>query len=337
MALGLDYSGARPSHAAMRTAGFTFVCRYVGSQVRKAGRDAKWLSPSEAASLHADGFAIVVVFETAAQRADGGRAAGLADAHTAVAELAYCGLPAGTPVYFAVDWDAEVGPKIKAYFAAVAEVLGLKRVGCYGGYRVIKALLDAGLITYAWQTYAWSSGRWDPRNHIEQYSNNRSVGGREVDFDRSMRPDFGQWPAKGSTTTAPQEEDMAGRGGVIQSRSNVPNRRSELTLSVPNGTTSACGIYGDPTYDNPDAGYVKQPAGQFRVIAHFAGRAGVVMKDPNKASPTYDTSVVTVGFEADGKGWCDKAVLHLPAGKKADAWKIYRLDDGEDQYGADVS
>lgn len=29
---GLDYSSARPSHAAMKTAGVKFVCRYIGSQ-----------------------------------------------------------------------------------------------------------------------------------------------------------------------------------------------------------------------------------------------------------------------------------------------------------------
>lgn len=201
---GVDYSSARPSHAAMRTAGVRFVCRYIGSQVQGTGRSTKWLSPAEAASLHADGFDVVVVFETTANRADGGREAGLADAHTAVAELAYCGLPADLPVYFAIDFDTTVGPLITAYFRAVAEVIDLKRVGAYAGYKVIKALFDAKLITYGWQTYAWSAGRWDSRTHIEQYSNNRSVAGASVDYDRAMKTDFGQWPAKPLPKPAPK-------------------------------------------------------------------------------------------------------------------------------------
>lgn len=201
---GLDYSSTRPSRAAMKTAGVGFVCRYIGSQVRQAGRDAKWLGPAEAKSLHADGLDIVVVFETSAKRADGGREAGLADARTAVVELAYCGLPADQPVYFAVDWDTEVGPLITAYFKAAAEVLGLKRVGAYGSEKVIKALFDKGMITYGWQTYAWSGGRWDSRNHIEQYANGEHLAGASVDFDRSMREDFGQWRAKPAPAPAPK-------------------------------------------------------------------------------------------------------------------------------------
>jgi hypothetical protein len=202
MTFGLDYSGGRPSHTAMKTAGVAFVCRYIGSQVRSTGRSTKWLSPLEANDLHLDGFAIVVVFETTAQRAEGGATAGTADAHTAVAELAYCGLPADLPVYFAVDYDTTVGPHITAYFTAIAKVLGLKRVGAYGGYKVIKALFDAELITYGWQTYAWSGGHWDGRAHLQQYSNNKTIGGASVDYDRAMKPEYGQWPAAGTPTPA---------------------------------------------------------------------------------------------------------------------------------------
>jgi hypothetical protein len=203
MAFGLDYSAGRPSHAAMKTAGVEFVCRYIGSKVHDSNRDAKWLSPAEAKALHDDGFDIVVVFETTATRAEAGSAAGISDAAVAQADLVYCGLPADLPIYFAVDEDTTVGPHITAYFEGLAHVLGVKRVGAYGGYEVIKALLDAKLITWAWQTYAWSSGRWDTRNHIEQYSNNRSVGGAGVDYDRSMKPDFGQWPATVKPATKP--------------------------------------------------------------------------------------------------------------------------------------
>jgi hypothetical protein len=210
MTFGLDYSSGRPSHTAMKTAGVTFVCRYIGSQVRKASRDAKWLSPSEAASLHLDGFAIVAVFETTAKRAEAGHAAGVTDAHTAIAELAYCGLPADLPVYFAVDYDDVVGPNIRGYFDGIKSVLPLSRIGAYGGYKVIHALFEEERITYGWQTYAWSDGKWDSRNHIEQYSNNHTIGSAGVDYDRAMKEKYGQWPATGAPP-APSVKPWPGR------------------------------------------------------------------------------------------------------------------------------
>lgn len=202
MTFGLDYSSGRPSAAAMKAKGVSFVCRYIGSTVRGTGRSAKWLTPTEAKARHDDGLAVVTVFEYAQKRPEDGGPAGTADAHTAVAELKYCGLPADLPVYWAVDYDTTVGPHIRAYFKAIAAVVGLKRVGAYGSYRVIKTLLDEGLITYGWQTYAWSGGKWDPRAQIQQYSNNETVGGASVDYDRAMHANYGQWPAAGTLPPA---------------------------------------------------------------------------------------------------------------------------------------
>jgi len=202
MTFGLDYSSGRPSSAAMKAKGVAFVCRYIGSTVRGTGRSAKWLTPSEAKGHHDGGRAVVVVFETTAKRAEAGHAAGVADAHTAVTELAYCGLPADLPVYFAVDYDTTVGPNVTGYFQGAASVLGLARVGGYGGYKVIKALLDKQLATYGWQTYAWSGGKWDSRAQLQQYDNGRTIGGASVDYARAMHPDYGQWPAAGTPTPA---------------------------------------------------------------------------------------------------------------------------------------
>jgi hypothetical protein len=126
-------------------------------------------------------------------------------------------------VYFAVDYDTTVGPHIRAYFKAIAAVVGLKRVGAYGSYRVIKALFDEGLITYGWQTYAWSGGKWDPRAQIQQYSNNETIGGASVDYDRAMHADYGQWPAAG--TPAPKPMPWNGRYLALNS---PPMRGSEV-------------------------------------------------------------------------------------------------------------
>ena len=54
------------------------------------------------------------------------------------------------------------------------------------------------MIKWGWQTYAWSGGNWDKRAQLQQYSNDRTVGGVSVDYDRSTVDFFGQW-----TKTAP--------------------------------------------------------------------------------------------------------------------------------------
>jgi hypothetical protein len=136
---------------------------------------------------------------------------------------------------------------------------------------------------------------------------------------------------------APDEEDYVS-AGVLQSRNNIPNKRSELTLTFKAGDCDQVGIWGDPTYDNPAAGYPKQAPATFRVIAHTDSRKGHVFTDDVKGSPTFGTEVITVGWQgADGKGWTDKWVGVMPAGQKARAFKVTRLDYGDDQYGSDCS
>lgn len=193
---GVDYAFApHPTPNALKSAGVKFVCRYIGSKDYTSSRSSKWLSPVEAKALKAAGIAVVVVFETSAQRAESGHAAGVDDAKIAVKELKFCGLPDDMPVYFAVDYDTTVGPHVTGYLQGAAEVLGLGRVGVYAGYKVVKAALDAKLVTWAWQTYAWSGGKWDGRAHIQQYSNGHKIGNATVDYDRAMVANFGQWPA----------------------------------------------------------------------------------------------------------------------------------------------
>jgi len=190
---GVDYAfSPHPSKAALKAAGKKFVVRYIGSKDYTKSRSDKWLNPTEYKALTSAGLAVAVVFETGAQRAESGRAAGTADAKVAIKELAYCGLPADMPVYFAVDYDTTVGPNVTGYFQGVASVLGLGRTGCYAGYKVIKVLLDKKLIAWAWQTYAWSGGQWDKRAQLQQYANGKSLGGADVDYTRATVTSYGQ-------------------------------------------------------------------------------------------------------------------------------------------------
>lgn len=188
---GVDYATVTPSAAKVAADGAQFVCRYLSGF-------SKDLTPEEAKALQAVGLHIVTVWETTGNRALDGYTAGHADAVRALTLGARCGMPVGSPIYFAVDFDATPAQQvaINAYFAGVKDVLGHNQVGAYGSYYVVKRLFDAGLIAYGWQTYAWSGGQWEPRAQLQQYKNSQILGGLSVDFNRAVKPDFGQWRVK---------------------------------------------------------------------------------------------------------------------------------------------
>src|SRR5258708_21451598 len=217
MAFGLDYSGGMPAIDAMKAAGVAFVCRYVGyfsgyNMNAIATPQGKCLTPGEAKTLLASGMSPVSNYEWYATRpiddgfgnrwtTDQAFAAGVWDAHTGNAIHVGCGGPATAALYLSGVWDFNTstdGPLVASYFKGAASVLGLARIGAYGGYWLIKFLFDNGLITYGWQTYAWSGGQWDSRAHIQQYSNGVIMSGQSVDYDRSIKSDYGQWTQGGT-------------------------------------------------------------------------------------------------------------------------------------------
>lgn len=189
MAFGLDYIKGPPI-AALKKEGVTFVCRYL-SEVNEQTK-IKLLTPEEAKTNSQAGISIVSNYEWYASRATEGHASGVYDAQIAAKQHTDCGGPADRPIYFSVDEDVD-GSQCAGYFQGVASVIDLPRTGAYGSYRVLKYLFDHKLITWGWQTYAWSYGVWEPRAHIQQYQNGVMLAGASVDYNRSMRDDFGQW------------------------------------------------------------------------------------------------------------------------------------------------
>lgn len=202
---GVDYSAGRPGGAALAAAGQRYACRYLSHTASKN------LTPAEAADLAAHDVSCVVVWETTANRAGSGRAAGIADATEALAQARACGMPPGRPIYFAVDWDAN--PSVVApYFQGVLSVLGLAQTGGYGGYRVIKYLLDNRLISWAWQTVAWSAGRWDDRAVLRQPGTTTHIAGVSCDRDVATATDYGQWmPGRSPLTEVPDMDATQAR------------------------------------------------------------------------------------------------------------------------------
>lgn len=181
---GVDFAWGGPrSCAAMKSLGAHFAISYFSNDPSK-----NW-TPALVNEFHGCGIATVGGWESSAQRATQGFAAGVADAHSAAREAGAVGNIA-RPLWFAIDFDA-TGPDVLPYFQGVHSVLGA-RTEAYGSYRAILYLYQHGVVGHQnFQTYAWSGGLWLPSSiaPLEQYLN-----GSSFDNDRAIAADYGQWP-----------------------------------------------------------------------------------------------------------------------------------------------
>src|SRR5258707_5519227 len=158
----IDYSDWRPK-AQADLGGVNGVVRYLSHDTARATGHA------EMAQLHEWDIATALVYEDQAQRAiDPANAAG--DARMCGQAMRALGVPAGRPVYVALDWDiadyapggsnplAKLGP-VGDYLAAFRKVLTgdyAYQTGVYGGYWAVSRAITAGLTSWGWQTVAWS-------------------------------------------------------------------------------------------------------------------------------------------------------------------------------------
>lgn len=203
MILGLDYAGGRPGGAAISAHGYQFVVRYLSDG--GPGLPGKLLTAAEYVDLQHAGVAVCCNWETTATRMLGGNAAGVSDAQKASAVCLGLGHPPDRPIYFSADFDAAPGQQgtLDDYLRGVASVIGLARVGVYGGYWVVKRCLDSGTAKWAWQTGAWSGGNVDPRIHLYQRIGYVNVNGVECDVNEARQLDFGQCVSSGPVTPPP--------------------------------------------------------------------------------------------------------------------------------------
>lgn len=244
---GVDLAWGRPSIASLQNAGVKFVCRYLSHDTTGKG-----LGRAEAVRYSNAGIWIVVVWETTAMRALAGHAAGVQDAKDAEKQAKACGMPAGRPIYFATDWDVQSSQlaAVNSYLDGAASVLGKSRTGIYGGYRAVKSALDGGHATWAWQTYGWSGTptKWDPRAQLQQYSNDHTIGGVGLDYDRATKPDYGQWKVGVSPNVQPGptptpnlvEDDMP--YGIVETGTDKTN---PTVHALPEGRYGTIGFNAD--------------------------------------------------------------------------------------------
>jgi peptidoglycan hydrolase-like protein with peptidoglycan-binding domain len=184
MAEGLDFSWGRPGAAAIKASGRQFVCRYLGP-ARFGG---KGMTAAEMNDYLNNGIAVVLNFESSGTNTTN-YANGVADATFAQAQAVLLGQP-NAVIYFSNDKQDTSG--LVDYLHGVASVVGLNRVGLYGGIGAIQIAQGSNAACWYWQTYAWSGGRVAPGVHIYQYLNGQTINGASVDFDRNLQDNFGQ-------------------------------------------------------------------------------------------------------------------------------------------------
>jgi len=187
---GIDYASARPDLDEVKSGGFAFVARYVCALV-----GTKIITKVEADAIKAHGLGLVLVYEQYEKRPLEGRSAGSSDAIVALAQSIAAGFPKDRPIYFAVDFDARPAdqPAIDEYLRGAAEVLGLARVGVYGGINLIDRCFASKTASWFWQTGAWSYGKESTHAHFVQMTalNGSIVGGVKVDVNETRQTDWG--------------------------------------------------------------------------------------------------------------------------------------------------
>ena len=167
----------------LKSQGFTTALRYY-----TALGGPKRLSRAEAEALVRYGFKLGVVYQDRGNAAEffseeRGRSAALRALNYAMQEI---GQPFGSAIYFAVDFDAskaEIRDHIVPHFRALRAALvepgqptPAYAVGAYGSGLVLRTLLDAGLIEFAWLSMSTGfresaaflqSGRWNLHQRLE--------------------------------------------------------------------------------------------------------------------------------------------------------------------------
>lgn len=163
--------------------GYRFACRYLVPD-----KYSKHLSREEAQILTDEGFKILSIFETTADRAKGGASNGTADGAMALECARNIGMPTSGYIYFAVDFNAapsDMGT-IEAYLKAASAQTGEYKIGVYGSYDVVETIAARDACDGFWQTYAWSNKKRSEHAVVYQYLNDQFVADINVDLNEAV-------------------------------------------------------------------------------------------------------------------------------------------------------
>jgi LysM repeat protein len=201
MAKGIDCATTITASvaSALKAQGYDYVARYLGTNW-------KCMKQPEAQVIINAGLKVISLYETNPTYVgyftnDKGKS----DALAAVSFAQALGQPAGSTIYFAVDYNATSSDfsAIADYFNGVKSAIGSDyAVGVYGEYDVVKYLHDNNVVNYFMQTYAWSAGQKADFANIYQWKNGTTEAGIQVDLD-VINSDPGAWPVAAAPSVDP--------------------------------------------------------------------------------------------------------------------------------------
>lgn len=180
--------------------GIEYLGRYLGNSWKS-------ITEKECAAILNAGLKIISIWETNPTfAAYFTKNQGSADAKMATTFAKSIGQREGSAIYFAVDFDAQVGEMkgILNYFAGIREELDqIYKVGVYGSYDVLKILHSNSAADYYWQTGAWSRGKIASFIDILQFDFNQRLLGIQVDYNQFFNS-AGSWGARMQQTPVKQ-------------------------------------------------------------------------------------------------------------------------------------
>lgn len=186
----------------------------------------KTLTKAELAAIEDAGMSVFVVFQHCGaqcanfdlqnkETADKGRK----DAAAAIELAQELGQPAGTPIYFAIDFDpypgngcplpaARIWPSIDAYFDQINEVMSDTRwqVGIYGAGVTCQRLKASGKAKYFWLSSSlgyvaspefFNIGQWHLFQNVIEIKRSYARNTFDTDVVNPEAPYFGQWTTQG--------------------------------------------------------------------------------------------------------------------------------------------
>lgn len=179
-------------------AAYSFVARYTFDLAHSSKTK---LTYAEALHLSSMGLYLVNVYQNSNDEAGyfNGSQGNSDGAHA----FGYAGItlqqPVGTPIYFAVDYDAslaDLNQRIVPYFQALRAHRGEYLVGVYGSGFVCRRLKEMGLVHYTWlaQPPGWAQPGYQDYN-LKQLMPSKTFQGLSIDEDVS-KGDGGGWQVK---------------------------------------------------------------------------------------------------------------------------------------------
>lgn len=235
-----DYSGGRPSGAALAAAGFSGAIRYVG-----IGSSGKRLAAGEYANLTSAGIQVLLVAESGTADAwgtptDDDRARGRANATAALSDARALGVPDSVGIAAAADAHALNQIQINdavAYARGFEDVLGHARTGFYGFSEVLNQVRNAGVASWYWLCGSAPSAATQGWLNFWQRNSaptTRVVSGVPCDINDQYNPVGVPAPSATSTTTT-EDDDMAESlpaGTNVHKSYIVPKGATELYFGV---------------------------------------------------------------------------------------------------------